>query len=208
MRRKEFDVNEEYEEDVNAFMHSMSYGFLALQGELQYASIVPLNYVYFNNAIYFHGSRIGEKMKTLQKQNLVTFAIAKEYAIVPSYMNDPFFACPATAFFKSVIVYGKASIVEDLEEKCDALHSFMKKLQPEGGYEPISSENKQYVSRVKATAIVRIDIDKLSAKFKFGQNWKEDKVEHVREQLDNRGQFLDHETSMLMERYCPHKTKQ
>lgn len=208
MRRKEFDVQEEYEEDIIDFMNEMSYGFLALQGDHPYASIVPINYIYYNDAIYFHGSRIGEKMKTLKMQNHVTFAIAKEFAIIPSYMNDPFFACPATAFFKSVIVYGKATVIEDIEEKCDVLSAFMKKLQPEGGYAPISSDNKEYVSRVKATAIVRIDIDKLSAKFKFGQNWKNDKVEHVRDQLENRGQVLDHDTSLLMERYCPHNKKQ
>jgi len=204
MRRKEFQMNEEQKEDVITFLHEMSYGFLATMNDSEYPGILPINYVYFNDAIYFHGSRIGEKMKSIKKHPSVSFAIAKEFAQIPSYMNDPFYACPATVFFKSVIAYGEAVIVEDLEEKCDVMNALMQKLQPEGGYEPISIQDKGYAGQVKATAVVRIDIQQLNAKFKFGQNWKPNKLEHVSEQLLERGQQLDPETTMLMQRYCPH----
>lgn len=204
MRRKEFKVNETHEQDVISFLHEMSYGFLATKNDNIYPGILPINYVYFNGAIYFHGSRIGEKMKTIKQYPTVSFAVAKEYSQIPSYMNDPFYACPATVFFKSVIAYGKAVIVDDLEEKCDVLNALMQKLQPEGGYEPISLADKGYAGQVKATAIVRIEINRLNAKFKFGQNWKQEKLDNVSKQLSERGQQLDYETTQLMQRYCPH----
>lgn len=204
VRRKEFEVSEEHEEDVITFLHEMSYGFLATKNDCEYPGILPINYVYFNDAIYFHGSRIGEKMNTIKQQPSVSFAVAKEYAQIPSYMNDPFYACPATVFFKSVIAQGNAVVVDDLEEKCDVLNALMQKLQPEGGYEPISLLDKGYAGQVKATAIVRIDIQQLNAKFKFGQNWKPAKLEHVSNQLLDRGHSLDEETTALMQRYCPH----
>jgi len=204
MRRKEFQVSEEHEEDVVAFLHEMNYGFLATKNDSDYPGILPINFVYFNDAIYFHGSRIGEKMKSMKQHPAVSFAVAKDYAQIPSYMNDPFYACPATVFFKSVIAHGNAVIVEDLEEKCDVLNALMQKLQPEGGYEPISLQDKGYAGQVKAIAIVRIDIQQLNAKFKFGQNWKLDKLEGVASQLSERGQPLDQETIELMQRYCPH----
>jgi len=204
MRRKEFQLHGEQLEDVTAFLHEMSYGFLATKGAAEYPGVLPINYVYLNDALYFHGSRIGEKMNTIKLQPEVSFAIAKEYSLIPSYMSDPFYACPATVFFKSVLIHGKAIIVDELQEKCDVLNALMNKLQPEGGYEPISLEHNGYVSRVGATAIVRIDIDSITAKFKFGQNWKQAQLESIGEQLALRGKELDRETVELMQRYCPH----
>lgn len=204
MRRKEFLIGDENYEDVVEFLQEMSFGFLGIWKEGDYPGVVPINYVYFNDAIYLHGSKAGEKMSSIKQKPNVSFAVAKEYAQIPSYMSDPFYACPATVFFKSVYMTGKAEIVEDLQEKCDVLNELMHKLQPEGGYHPITLEHSGYASHVKATAVIRIDIDQLTAKFKFGQNWKPKKLQHISEQLLQRGQALDEQTAELMMRYCPH----
>jgi len=204
LRRKEFLMGEENYEDVEQFLQEMSFGFLGFWRQDVYPGILPINYVYYNEAIYLHGSKAGEKMKSIKHNPNVSFAVAKEYSLIPSYMSDPIYACPATVFFKSVNITGKAEIVEDIEEKCEVLTHLMHKLQPEGGYEPISSAHSGYVKQVKATAIIRINIEQMNAKFKFGQNWKEEKLNSTSEQLLQRGQELDEQTVELMQRYCPH----
>lgn len=204
MRRKEFQIGEEQYEDIEQFLNEMSFGFLGTWRKDAYPGITPINYIYYNEAIYLHGSKAGEKMKSITKNPNVSFAVAKEYAQIPSYMSDPFYACPATVFFKSVYITGMAVIVQDVEEKCEVLNELMRKLQPEGGYEPIRSSHSGYASRVQATAIIRIDIDTLNAKFKFGQNWNEQKLDNISDKLLQRNQPLDKETSALMKRYCPH----
>jgi len=209
MRRKEFAIKENKKAEIEAFFAEMTFGFLGTLGLDGWPHITPLNFVYFNDSIYFHGSKIGQKMVDLKHAaDKVSFSVAKEYAIIPSYFSDLLLACPATAYFKSVYVKGSASIVVDLEEKAIALTAFMKKLQPEGGYDPISIENSDYVPQLKGVSVVRITIQEMTAKFKFGQNLKEERFELIVNQLHERNQELDETTVAQMKQFCPHHKEQ
>ncbi|KEQ25672.1 pyridoxamine 5'-phosphate oxidase family protein [Paenibacillus tyrfis] len=208
MRRKEFAMTEaENKMELETFLNEMSFGFLGTIGADGKPSVTPLNYVYHHGSIYFHGSRIGEKMNNLSLNEEVTFVIAKEYAIIPSYFEDPLLACPATAYYKSVRINGRAVAVSDLREKADALEAFMRKLQPEGGYKTIDADDPDYSPRLKGVGLVRIDADHTSGKFKFGQNLKEPVRNGIIEGLAERGLPQDAETIELMRRYCLHANK-
>ncbi|TVY08947.1 pyridoxamine 5'-phosphate oxidase family protein [Paenibacillus cremeus] len=201
MRRKEFSVQEQSE--IEAFLQEMSFGYLATLGEDGWPHLTPLNYAYCNGHIYFHGSRAGQKMREIAEARRVSFAVAKEYAIIPSYFSDPRQACPATAFFKSVHIRGEAEPVENLHEKAEALSALMAKLQPEGGYAPITPEDPTYRPELKAVSVVRITVQDLTAKFKFGQNMKEERHDNVVSGLLERSLPDDAETAELMKKYCP-----
>ncbi|TBL81791.1 pyridoxamine 5'-phosphate oxidase family protein [Paenibacillus thalictri] len=205
MRRKEFEVLNE--EETSQFLQEMSFGFLGTTGDDGWPLVTPLNFVYHEGAIYFHGSKFGQKMDFLKQRPKVTFSVAKEYAIIPSYFTDPKLACPATAFFKSVLVRGYAVPLEDPREKADALGAFMRKLQPEGGYEPIDPNDKEYLKNLNGVSVVRIEVAELTAKYKFGQNMAEARREKVIDSLVERNTGLDAETAELMRQYCPHHRK-
>jgi uncharacterized protein len=205
MRRKEFEVMDTVE--TQQFMQEMSFGILGTINEDGWPELTPLNFVYHNGFIYFHGSVSGRKMKNIKADQRVTFSVAKEYAIIPSYFTEAKLACPATAFFKSVLIKGHAEKVSDLTEKAEALTAFMQKLQPEGGYAPIDPEDPDYTGQIKSTSVVRINVHELSAKYKFGQNMKEEKFEIVTNGLLNRNEGLDKETIAMMEALCPHHRK-
>lgn len=202
MRRKEFNIEEQRE--IDEFLQEMSFGYLATEGVDGWPHITPLNYAYTNGHIYFHGSKAGAKMAEIAASRKVSFAVAKEYAIIPSYFSDPRQACPATAFFKSVHIRGEAEPVEDLYEKAQALSALMEKLQPEGGYAPITPDDPAYLGALKAVAVVRIRIADLTAKFKFGQNLNDARRKKVVNGLNERGLPEDKETVELMNKYCPH----
>jgi nitroimidazol reductase NimA-like FMN-containing flavoprotein (pyridoxamine 5'-phosphate oxidase superfamily) len=205
MRRKEFAIDdEENQVELETFLNEMSFGFLGTVGADGLPSVTPLNYVYRQGIVYFHGSRIGEKMSNLSANEAVTFVVAKEYAIVPSYFSDPLMACPATAYYKCVRIDGRAVIVDDPREKADALEALMRKLQPEGGYKPIDADDPDYIPRLKGVAVVRIDVQRMSGKFKFGQNLKEEPRASITAGLAERDRPQDTETIELMRRYCPH----
>lgn len=203
MRRKEFSMTEDRRE-VEAFLLEMTHGYLGTIRPDGWPGVTPLNYVYENETVYFHGSKIGEKIAAIAADPRVTFTVAQEYAIIPSYYTDPVMACPASTYFKSVVITGHARLVDNLEEKATALASFMRKLQPEGGYKAIAADDKDYISRLKGVCVVRIDADSMSAKFKFGQNLKEETRSHVMQMLAERNRPLDAETAALMRQYCPH----
>ncbi|MEO3946930.1 pyridoxamine 5'-phosphate oxidase family protein [Gorillibacterium sp. CAU 1737] len=196
MRRNEFSIEEQ--EEIRSFLEQQSFGYLGTVGEDGAPEITPLNYVYVEDHLYFHGSKVGQKMANLRSEKRVSFAVAEEVALIPSYFTDPHFACPATAFFKSVLIKGEARVLEDPERKAQVLSAFMKKLQPEGGYDPFSLEDPGYVSRIKAVAVVEIAVHELTAKFKFGQNLDQAKHEHIRQKLQERGLPGDEEAARLM----------
>jgi uncharacterized protein len=202
MRRKEFSIDDEQE--IIQFLSEMSFGCLGTIGEDGWPHVIPLNFVYHKGNIYFHGSKIGQKIRDLEQNNRVTFTVAKEYAIIPSYLSDPKLACPATSFFKSVMIRGYASFVNDLEEKADIFGAFMKKLQPEGGYAPIDPQDEAYAKNLAGVALVRLSVEEISAKFKFGQNLQPHRFEKVVDGLQERGERSDMETIELMHKYCPH----
>ncbi|MBW7457554.1 pyridoxamine 5'-phosphate oxidase family protein [Paenibacillus sepulcri] len=207
MRRQEFEMNDQVnQEELDSFLHEMSFGFLGTVDPDGSPCVTPLNYVYHNGSLYFHGSRAGEKMSNLKKEASVTFAVAKEFAIIPSYFSDPLMACPATSYFKSVRIDGQAVVVNDLQEKAEVLEALMRKLQPEGGYKTIDARDNDYIPRLKGVSLVRIDASKVVGKFKFGQNLKSKDREALTEGLQKRGLPTDAETIELMRRYCPHHT--
>ncbi|MBE9915985.1 flavin-nucleotide-binding protein [Paenibacillus donghaensis] len=201
MRRKEFSINEERE--IEQFLSGMSFGFLGTVGEDGCPRVTPLNYVYDQGVFYFHGSRVGEKMKHLKANPRVSFSVADEFAVIPSYFTDPHLACPATTYFKSVTASGRAMIVQDLAEKAGVFTLLMKKLQPEGGYDPIDIANPAYAARLRNVAVVKIIPDRMSAKFKFGQNLTDDNREQVLCGLEKRGSERDPETARLIREKCP-----
>ena len=202
MRRQEFQVEDERE--IESFLAEASFGVLATVRPDGSPSATPLNFAYHNGAVYFHGSRVGEKMASLAEDNRVAFSVAREYAVIPSYFLDPALACPATSYFKSVLMTGRAEIVTDLREKAEALEAMMRKLQPEGGYDPIRADDERYAPQLKAVAVVKLVPEAAAAKFKFGQNLKEAKRAAVLEGLAQRDKPLDEATRRLMMQYCPH----
>lgn len=60
MRRKEFDQSRDQIE-LEAFLKEMTFGFMASIRPDGTPGITPLNFVYHNGHLYFHGSRAGKK---------------------------------------------------------------------------------------------------------------------------------------------------
>ena len=205
MRRGEFEVTDQ--EEILRFLEEESFGFLSAARPDGRPGITPLNFVYTAGAVYFHGSRIGDKMDSIRLNPHVAFAVAREYAIIPSYFTDPNMACPATSWFKSVVITGRIEVVEDAGEKAAALGALMRKLQPEGGYDPIRPDDPRYAPRLKGVAVLKLVPESVTAKFKFGQNLADAQRADIAARLRERGLKLDRETAELMERYGPREPK-
>lgn len=205
MRRLEH--NETDFSQIEEFLAQMSFGFLAATSGLAYPMIVPLNFVWTMGALYFHSSRLGQKVKALKLKNNVTFCVADETALIPSYLTSAKLACPATAFFKSVMIFGKAESVDEPDDKVKALSAFMQKLQPEGGYAPFDMADDEYRREIKAVLVTKIVPDSISAKFKFGQNRSEEDWIKVRAGLVKRNKPKDSEAVAAMDMRCPFHNK-
>ena len=120
--------------------------------------------------LYFHGSPAGEKVATAQQNPAASCLVVDAHALLPSTFFDPENACPATQFFKSVLVKGHVRLVEDPAEKARALQALMEKLQPEGGFDPIAADNPRYQAALRGVAVLALSMESVTGKFKLGQN--------------------------------------
>lgn len=178
-------------------LHEATYGVLALGGEQPYA--VPVNFVWLDGAVYFHSSPKGKKMRMLRENPKVCFSVVQNEVIIPSYFSSQEgLACPASAFFRSVIIDGSATIIESRDEIAAGFTAMMQKLQPEGDYTPFDSDI--YDKHFAALKVVRIDVASLSAKFKFGQNLNAERFDMVIQHLESRGREIDLLTAATMRR--------
>ena len=160
---------------------------------------MPINFVELNNEIYFHGSKKGRKIDILKNNQFASFSVVESYSMIQSYFssNDKL-ACPATQFFKSIIIDGEIKFVENYDEKVKVLSELMKKLQKEGKYKPLSEE--VYQKTINATKIYKLIPNEIKAKFKFGQHLNQERFDMIIKHLEERGNEKDILTIKLMKK--------
>ncbi|MDA8103811.1 MAG: pyridoxamine 5'-phosphate oxidase family protein [Nitrospiraceae bacterium] len=142
-------------------------GRLGTTGRDGYPMIKPLNFAFHERTIYFHTAKEGEKIDDIRRDSRVCFEVDLPIAFVKGDGADP---CRAEYLYRSVIIRGKARIVEDEEEKIMALRLLMRKYQPEGGYGDFREE------KLKITGVVRIDIEEMTGKEDLGKEELKEKA--------------------------------
>jgi uncharacterized protein len=153
-------------EKIKEFLDKEHVGRIASIDENSYPQIIPMNFVFLDDVIYLHSHTKGEKLENVTRNEKVGFEVDRELEFLPSYFEDPKDGSLADTLYISVVIKGKGEIVKDRNEKTNALNGLLKKYQPEGKYEPISSE----MEVLDEVAIIKITPDSMRGKYKIGQN--------------------------------------
>ncbi len=194
MRRSEFEIKDK--KLIVDILANVEYGTLALCSDSKPYN-VPVNFVYSDDIIYFHGARKGKKHEMIENNSNAALSMVEQYSMIQSYFSSTDnTACPATQFFKSVFCDGEITIVQEYDEKVKALQLLMEKLQPEGKYIHLSDE--VYNKMINATEVFRFDIKEMAGKIKLGQNLSKERFDMVIEHLQERGSEIDLLTINLM----------
>ena len=119
MRRKKQALSTE---ESLAILNRGISGVLAVTGDQGYPYAVPLSYVYDNNKIFFHCALSGHKLDAIAANNKVSFCVVGQDRVMPQEY---------TTYFRSVIIFGRARILEDPIEKRTALEKLAAKYSPE-----------------------------------------------------------------------------
>lgn len=82
--------------------------------------IIPLNYGYKNNTIYFHSSKLGKKIELLKINNKVCFELELSSQIVKN--ENP---CDWSTRYRSIIGYGTIEFITDIDQKREGLDIIM-----------------------------------------------------------------------------------
>ncbi|WP_419025779.1 pyridoxamine 5'-phosphate oxidase family protein [Emergencia sp.] len=137
--------------DSIAILEKATSGVLAVAGDDDYPYAVPLSFVYADGKIFFHCAKSGHKLDAIARNNKVSFCIIDEDQIVPEEY---------TTYFRSVIAFGKACILEEEGEKRSAIEKLAAK------YSPNQEEGrlKEIDDQISHMCMVEITVDHLSGK--------------------------------------------
>jgi uncharacterized protein len=111
-------------EKINAFLQEARTGVLGLfDGGYPYA--VPVNFVFYDGCVYFHGMGSGKKEGLLLQKPRVCFTVYDDHGTV----KDPVPCHADTAYF-SVMLFGNAEKLTDFKEAAAALQKMVGKYLP------------------------------------------------------------------------------
>ncbi|TLX69616.1 MAG: pyridoxamine 5'-phosphate oxidase family protein [Thaumarchaeota archaeon] len=127
-------------EKLIEFLNQQETGRICSIDKEGYPQIIPMNFVYYNNAVYMHSHIKGEKLENIKQNSKVGFEVDQSLEFLPSYFTHPTDASQADTLYISVVIKGTGTIINDRKEKTLALNALMKKYQPEGHYEAIKPE--------------------------------------------------------------------
>lgn len=148
LRRKNQQLSET---EARSILKNGSYGVLSVQGDDGYPYGVPLNYVYGDDAIYFHCAKTGHKLDGLGRSDKVSFCVVGEAEVVPEAF---------TTAYASVIAFGRAAAVTDDMEKREALTLLNERFSPEYAAQG-DAEIEKFWNEV---CIIRLDLEHVAGK--------------------------------------------
>lgn len=139
-------------EECEAILQKNTAGILAVLGDGGYPYAVPLSYVYQDGSLYFHCAKEGHKLDALQSCAKASFCVLDQDEIVPEKY---------TTYFRSVIAFGQAALVENPEGVRAALHALGIKYAPNESAERLESEIEKSGAR---TCIIKLTIEHMTGK--------------------------------------------
>ena len=181
-------------EKIIEFLNQQETGRVCSIDKDGFPQIIPMNFVYADDAIYMHSHPRGEKLENISKNPKVGFEVDQSLEFLPSYFTSPTDASQADTLYISVVIKGKASLVLDPKEKTRALNELMKKYQPEGGYEKLTPDMKV----VEEVAIIKVVPVTMRGKYKIGQHWdKKTRLEIAKKILEHNSPTAQNTVKMM-----------
>ena len=149
MRRSEKEITDELA--VEAIIHASLVCRLALSdGNQPY--IVPLCFGYQDRTLYFHSALEGKKIDILNTNNRTCFEFDINSEIIKADK-----ACKWGMKYQSVIGFGRAVLVENIEEKQKGLNIIMNHY---------SDRNWQFPDKaIEKIAVIKIEIETMTGKY-------------------------------------------
>ncbi|NLL15880.1 MAG: pyridoxamine 5'-phosphate oxidase family protein [Clostridiales bacterium] len=108
MRRKAQELTRE---ECIEILKKATNGVLSVLGDDSYPYGVPLSYVYMDGKIYFHCAKTGHKLDAIKNSDKVCFTVVAQDDIKPEEF---------TTYFKSVVAFGRARIMDEDETALNA----------------------------------------------------------------------------------------
>lgn len=118
MRRKGQEIPFVEAEEI---LENGTHGVLAVTGDDEYPYSVPISYVYHKGRLIFHSALSGHKIDAIKRSGKASFCVVASDDVVP---------LEYTTRYRSVIAFGRISIVMDDERKLEDAIALARKYAP------------------------------------------------------------------------------
>jgi hypothetical protein len=122
--------------------------------------VIPTSYGRHDATLYIHGSAASRMLRQITKDGVpvcITVTLLDGLVLARSVFNH-------SMNYRSVVILGKATLVEDAQEKLAALRTLSEHILP-GRWEDARQPNER---ELKATSVLRVPIAEFSAKVRIG----------------------------------------
>ncbi|HTR45768.1 MAG TPA: pyridoxamine 5'-phosphate oxidase family protein [Verrucomicrobiae bacterium] len=121
--------------------------------------VIPTAFGRVDRTLYLHGSAVSRMLRTLAQgvQVCVTVTLVDGLVFARSAFHN-------SINYRSVVILGRALLVESSEEKWQALETFSEHVMP-GRWKDIRPPNEQ---ELKGTSVLRLPLEEVSAKVRSG----------------------------------------
>ena len=127
-------------------------GVLALSGDEGYPYAVPISYCYDGSRLYFHCAKEGHKLDAIRREPRASFCVIDQDQVVPE---------ESTTYFRSVIVFGRVTVLEDDGAKRAAVEKLALKYAPADRAE----HRREYIDREWAPlCMLEMTVDHMTGK--------------------------------------------
>lgn len=138
--------------DCAALLRRNTSGVLAVLGDGGYPYAVPLSYVYDGEALYFHAAKSGHKLDALRGCENASFCVIDQDQVVPEEY---------TTYYRSVIVFGRARVLEDPAQIRAAIEELALKYAPEDSRE---KRDAAIARELAGLAMIKLEIEHMTGK--------------------------------------------
>ncbi len=150
VRRRDRSVDEAEALDI---LQRAEWGVLSTLGEDGWPYGVAVNHVVVDGVVYLHSARRGHKLDNLAHEARVSFCAVTDAQLLPAELSTR---------FASTVVFGRAAVVQDEEEKRLALTALLDRFAadyPEKGAEALATAAGR-------TAVIRIVPEHVTGKMR------------------------------------------
>ena len=121
--------------------------------------VIPTSYARIGNHLYVHGSAASRMLRSLEQEIdvCVTVTLIDGLVLARSAFHH-------SINYRSVVIFGNASLVVDPDEKINALHALTDHIVP-GRWKDVRLPNE---SELRATMVLKLPLVEVSAKVRTG----------------------------------------
>lgn len=153
-----------------AFVARQGFGHLAVRGDGLVPVVVPTQFVLREVDVVLHLAKPNPVFEALAATPHAVLSVAGDWAYIPGAWKvvddeDPSLGIPTT-YYAAVQLIGAVEVIDDPDELASVLRTQLADVEPDGGLADPDVHRRKFA----AIRGIRLSIDDVRAKFKYGGN--------------------------------------